>query len=121
MSNDAVTVGPFLLQVDESQAWFAFVPGASAKVGAEQGFGSGDLARLLAAQEESLQGRQLIVDLQNLPVLDSIQIGMLLALAKATRPYGRLGLAHVSDGVSRLLRVTAVERLFDRVSEEACW
>lgn len=121
MSNEAIALGPFFLQFDADRAWFLFAPGASAKVAAQQGTGSGDLARLLGVHRAALRGKQLVVDLQDAAALDSIQIGMLLALHKACRPYGRVGLAHVSDGVAKLLRVTAIERLFDVVGEEVCW
>ena len=117
MPDIVLDAGPFRLTIDAEAAWFVFRDD-SESLGLEGA--AGGVAALTATLDEvrsSLAGKRLIADLRDAPVIDSLQIGALLALNKACRPIGRLALAHVSDGVAKLLRVTAVERLFDFADE----
>lgn len=117
MPDAAVDVGPYRLTVDEEAAWFVFRDDVGLLAAERICSSVGDLSAALMPVREELAGKRLIADMRDQPVIDSIQIGAMIALNKACRPYGRLALAHVSDGVAKLLRVTAVERLFDFVDD----
>ena len=116
MSAEPVNVGPFCLMFEADEAWFVF-NAATLSNGEVRGASVEEISRTLTAHGERLRGKRLIVDLQDAPVIDSLQIGSLLALSKACRAYGRLALEHVSDGVAKLMRMTSIEWLFDSADD----
>ncbi len=117
MPETSLDVGPFRLTVDDDAAWFVFRDDVGLVVAERLSASVAELTAALAPVRAELAGKRLIADMRDQPVIDSVQIGAMIALNKACRPFGRLALAHVSDGVAKLLRVTAVERLFDFVDD----
>ncbi len=67
------------------------------------------LAGLLAA-DTPLEAR---IDLQNLPAINSRQLGSLIALSKVLRPrLGAVALVGISPTVRHLLKLTKTDQLF---------
>lgn len=80
------------------------LPADYEKVLAEQ------VRRVLAASPPE----RYLLDLQDTPAISSRQLGVMLALQKALRPYlARLPLAGASPAVRRLLEVSRTEQFFE--------
>lgn len=117
MVDQPIDVGPFALYLEHGDAWFCFQSARPAPSTYRCDSSIDTMSQLLHAHRTHLQGRRLIADLQDVPVIDSTHIGALLALRKACKPFGGLALAHVSDPVARLLRITSIDRLFETLQE----
>lgn len=67
---------------------------------------------LLAERQSDFAGREIVVDLNNLPALTSRQLGILLMLREVCLPLGPVALRNVSPPVGYLLQLTKMRKLF---------
>jgi anti-anti-sigma factor len=87
-----------------------------------QPFGSAQVADFLARVESASldDAHSVVVDLKNLPMLESCALGALVAAAKSlAQRSATLELHHLSDELQQLFADTAINRFFDIMLKDA--
>jgi hypothetical protein len=110
----AVEIGPLAVETERSQVCFRFANPHAMTLEVPDSLEE-ELSAYLDHDRAGLTGKRFVIDLQDLPALNSRQLGMMLTIRKVCSPIGSVWLDHVSDGVKYLLSLTRTAGWFDLV------
>jgi anti-anti-sigma regulatory factor len=106
---DTIDLGPLRLSRDGDLATVTLSDPNAVTLEIPQDFEAETREKLSSVLDANIK---LEVDLEDLPALNSRQLGLLLVLHKVCEPEARLKLRRVSSSVKRALELTRVDRFF---------
>jgi len=114
MPAGVLTIGPIRAVMANEEVRF-FVDAPKERGVVHTGCSLEEITGTLKRHSREISHKRLVLDLQDVDYLNSLQLGLLVAIKKACEPWGRVALDRVSDRVDELLRTTALAPMFDRV------
>ena len=107
-----IEVGPLQIKVDGDDIWFQFNDPVSMMLEIPPSFEE-QLRDVVDDNRASFEGKRVNMELANLPVISSRQLGMILTVREIMKPIGQLQLHNMSGSVKHLLQLTGTDRFFD--------
>jgi len=108
----SLEVGPLRIKITDSEIGFEFTDPMAMMLEIPPSFEE-QLRDVANDRRADFEGKNIHIDLADLPAISSRQLGMILTVREVMKPFGILRLHNISNSIKHVLRLTGTERLFD--------